>query len=65
MAPTEFSLRLLGQPRSLLITRIDDLMRMNGGPAATGTSTVQVTAEDEAKSKRAVKIVQELITKAS
>lgn len=44
----------------------DDLMWMNGGPSGCGggTSTVQATAEDKAKFKRAVDIVNELVEKA-
>lgn len=45
----------------------DDLMWMNGGPAGCGggTSTVQATEEQKVQFKRAVKIVQELVERAS
>ena len=44
----------------------EDLMWINGGPAGCGggTSSVQATAEDKAKFKRAVEIVEKLVSEA-
>ena len=43
-----------------------DFMWVNGGPSGCvrGTSTVQATEEEKAKFKRAVEIVNELVSKA-